>query len=155
VKVIFDTHGDALYFSRSPLPFVRNPEAWPRSYRHLGIYGFQRSFLFQFVAWPPSRWSRPSRWSSSAPSKTARASVSCSPTSFPPAWTRRSRPPPSNSICKNIPLELRTENREPRTIMKYIFVTGGVVSSLGKGLAASSLGTLLELRGLQGHHAEV
>jgi CTP synthase len=33
--------------------------------------------------------------------------------------------------------------------MKYIFVTGGVVSSLGKGLAAASLGTLLELRGLK------
>ena len=31
--------------------------------------------------------------------------------------------------------------------MKYIFVTGGVVSSLGKGLAAASLGTLLEARG--------
>jgi CTP synthase len=31
--------------------------------------------------------------------------------------------------------------------MKYIFVTGGVVSSLGKGLAAAALGTLLELRG--------
>jgi CTP synthase len=33
--------------------------------------------------------------------------------------------------------------------MKYIFVTGGVVSSLGKGLAAASLGTLLEQRGLR------
>ena len=33
--------------------------------------------------------------------------------------------------------------------MKYIFVTGGVVSSLGKGLAAASLGTLLEMRGLK------
>ncbi|MCH1503591.1 MAG: CTP synthase [Verrucomicrobiales bacterium] len=32
---------------------------------------------------------------------------------------------------------------------KYIFVTGGVVSSLGKGLAAASLGTLLEYRGLK------
>jgi CTP synthase len=32
---------------------------------------------------------------------------------------------------------------------KYIFVTGGVVSSLGKGLAASSIGCLLETRGLQ------
>src|SRR6266540_3928822 len=32
---------------------------------------------------------------------------------------------------------------------KYIFVTGGVVSSLGKGLAASSLGCLLESRGLK------
>jgi CTP synthase len=33
--------------------------------------------------------------------------------------------------------------------MKYIFVTGGVVSSLGKGLAGASLGTLLEHRGLR------
>lgn len=33
--------------------------------------------------------------------------------------------------------------------MKYVFVTGGVVSSLGKGLAASSLGALLEQRGLK------
>jgi CTP synthase len=33
--------------------------------------------------------------------------------------------------------------------MKYIFVTGGVVSSLGKGLAAASIGTLLEQRGLK------
>jgi CTP synthase len=32
--------------------------------------------------------------------------------------------------------------------MKYIFVTGGVVSSLGKGLTAGSLGALLEMRGL-------
>ncbi len=33
-------------------------------------------------------------------------------------------------------------------MIKYIFVTGGVVSSLGKGIAAASLGTLLESRGL-------
>ncbi|MFO0682760.1 MAG: CTP synthase [Sandaracinus sp.] len=32
---------------------------------------------------------------------------------------------------------------------KYIFVTGGVVSSIGKGLAAASLGALLEARGLK------
>jgi CTP synthase len=31
---------------------------------------------------------------------------------------------------------------------KYIFVTGGVISSLGKGIAAASIGTLLEARGL-------
>ncbi len=33
--------------------------------------------------------------------------------------------------------------------MKYLFVTGGVVSSLGKGLTAAALGTLLENRGLK------
>src|SRR3989304_3201807 len=32
---------------------------------------------------------------------------------------------------------------------KYIFITGGVVSSLGKGLAAASIGSLLETRGLR------
>src|SRR5438309_10967183 len=32
---------------------------------------------------------------------------------------------------------------------KYIFVTGGVVSSLGKGLASASIGNLLESRGLK------
>src|SRR6476646_7267539 len=32
---------------------------------------------------------------------------------------------------------------------KFIFVTGGVVSSLGKGLASASIGALLENRGLK------
>ena len=32
---------------------------------------------------------------------------------------------------------------------KYIFVTGGVVSSLGKGIVAASTGALLETRGLK------
>src|SRR5258705_14008719 len=38
------------------------------------------------------------------------------------------------------------ERRVPLTA-KYIFVTGGVVSSLGKGLAAASIASLLEARG--------
>src|SRR3972149_2987298 len=33
--------------------------------------------------------------------------------------------------------------------MKYVFVTGGVLSSLGKGLAAASIATLLEMRGIK------
>lgn len=36
-----------------------------------------------------------------------------------------------------------TENKQPR----YIFITGGVVSSLGKGLASAALGALLQARG--------
>jgi len=35
------------------------------------------------------------------------------------------------------------------TLPKYIFITGGVVSSLGKGVAAASIGCLLESRGLK------
>ncbi len=39
--------------------------------------------------------------------------------------------------------------KHPQTATKHIFVSGGVVSSLGKGLTASSLGQLLTARGLQ------
>jgi len=38
---------------------------------------------------------------------------------------------------------------------KYLFVTGGVVSSLGKGLAAASVGALLENRGLEVTHLKL
>src|SRR5918911_526642 len=43
---------------------------------------------------------------------------------------------------------MSTNSREGRKT-KFIFVTGGVVSSLGKGLAAASIGGLLEGRGLK------
>lgn len=38
---------------------------------------------------------------------------------------------------------------QKKHVQKFIFVTGGVVSSVGKGLAAASLGTLLESRGVK------
>lgn len=40
------------------------------------------------------------------------------------------------------------ENRRP-VAQKFIFVTGGVISSIGKGLSAASLGTLLEAQGFK------
>lgn len=55
VKVTLDENGRALYFSRSPIPYPRDP-AVPglRYYRHKGIYGFRRDFLLRFVRWKPS-----------------------------------------------------------------------------------------------------
>ena len=38
---------------------------------------------------------------------------------------------------------------EPRPRTRFIFITGGVVSSLGKGIAAASIGRLLVARGLK------
>src|SRR5271168_4232883 len=38
---------------------------------------------------------------------------------------------------------------------KYVFVTGGVVSSIGKGLASASIGALLEARGLRVTHVKL
>ena len=54
VKVVLNTRSDALYFSRSLIPHPRNPDTGVTHLRHLGIYGFQRKFLFDFIAWPPS-----------------------------------------------------------------------------------------------------
>src|SRR5882672_3516777 len=38
---------------------------------------------------------------------------------------------------------------------KFVFVTGGVVSSIGKGLAAASMGALMEARGLKVTHIKL
>ena len=54
VKVAVALDGRALYFSRSPLPFFRNPVAGLPVLRHKGIYAYQRGFLERFVTWPPS-----------------------------------------------------------------------------------------------------
>jgi 3-deoxy-manno-octulosonate cytidylyltransferase (CMP-KDO synthetase) len=51
VKVVTGLSGDALYFSRSPIPCDRDGDAIPARFRHLGIYGYQRKFLLDFVKW--------------------------------------------------------------------------------------------------------
>ena len=63
VKVVFASNGNALYFSRYPIPFVRDapgtkPEhagTKPEHFKHLGIYAYRREFLLEFVKLAPSR----------------------------------------------------------------------------------------------------
>lgn len=52
VKVVLDTEGKALYFSRSEIPFRRTDTPELPFYRHKGIYGFQKSSLERFVELP-------------------------------------------------------------------------------------------------------
>jgi 3-deoxy-manno-octulosonate cytidylyltransferase (CMP-KDO synthetase) len=52
VKTVFNQSGQALYFSRSPIPSYRDPEDNPVYYKHLGIYSFTRSFLSIFASLP-------------------------------------------------------------------------------------------------------
>jgi 3-deoxy-manno-octulosonate cytidylyltransferase (CMP-KDO synthetase) len=63
VKVVFDNHGRAMYFSRCPIPFVRDPPAAsglapfnqpPIFFQHLGIYAYRRATLLEVSALPPS-----------------------------------------------------------------------------------------------------
>ena len=49
VKVVRDLQGNAIYFSRSPIPFLRGPGA---PLKHLGMYGYRRDFLLSFASLP-------------------------------------------------------------------------------------------------------
>ncbi len=53
VKVVLDRESNGLYFSRSPIPYVRGDGVRPSFYRHQGIYGYTTKFLLQFVKWKP------------------------------------------------------------------------------------------------------
>lgn len=53
VKVVTAANGDALYFSRSPVPFHRNQEAGANFLHHIGLYAFRRELLEEFSKWPP------------------------------------------------------------------------------------------------------
>ncbi|MCF8091008.1 MAG: 3-deoxy-manno-octulosonate cytidylyltransferase [Desulfotignum sp.] len=55
VKVTFDTHGLALYFSRAQIPFPRDTDTTADYYKHLGFYAYKKSFLDVFVSLPTGR----------------------------------------------------------------------------------------------------
>jgi 3-deoxy-manno-octulosonate cytidylyltransferase (CMP-KDO synthetase) len=53
VKVVVGRDGNALYFSRSAIPYLRGHGARPVWRRHLGIYGYTKKLLLDFVRWKP------------------------------------------------------------------------------------------------------
>lgn len=52
VKVVVNSKMDALYFSRSPIPFASNAEITPERFLHIGVYGFRKQTLLNFTNWP-------------------------------------------------------------------------------------------------------
>lgn len=50
VKVVTDRDGDALYFSRCPIPFVRDGSVV--HYKHIGLYVYRREFLLSYSELP-------------------------------------------------------------------------------------------------------
>jgi 3-deoxy-manno-octulosonate cytidylyltransferase (CMP-KDO synthetase) len=54
VKVVFDQAGFALYFSRLPIPFVRDHGPGVARYRHIGLYVYRRDFLLQLGRLAPT-----------------------------------------------------------------------------------------------------
>ena len=51
VKIVTDASGNALYFSRAPVPHFRDEKKSFSFLKHLGIYGYRKIFLLQFIKW--------------------------------------------------------------------------------------------------------
>ncbi len=52
VKVVCDAEGRALYFSRSPIPYLRDTDVPVRYLEHIGVYAFRKQALLDFARWP-------------------------------------------------------------------------------------------------------
>ena len=52
VKVTVDKNMNALFFSRSVIPYLRNTAAPVTYYEHIGVYGFRKQALLNFTTWP-------------------------------------------------------------------------------------------------------
>jgi 3-deoxy-manno-octulosonate cytidylyltransferase (CMP-KDO synthetase) len=52
VKVVVDRNMNAIFFSRSVIPFPRNTEAAITYYEHIGVYAFRKEALLNFTTWP-------------------------------------------------------------------------------------------------------
>ena len=55
VKVVVDKNNDALYFSRSMIPYDRDGSQAVEYFLHLGVYGYKKEALLNFTRWPPSK----------------------------------------------------------------------------------------------------
>ena len=53
-KVVVDRDGFALYFSRAPIPFVRQGCPPAPAWRHIGLYVYRRECLLRLAALPPT-----------------------------------------------------------------------------------------------------
>lgn len=54
VKVTVDKNNNALFFSRSVIPYPRNKECAIVYYEHIGVYAFKKQALLDFTNWPMS-----------------------------------------------------------------------------------------------------
>jgi 3-deoxy-manno-octulosonate cytidylyltransferase (CMP-KDO synthetase) len=55
VKVVTNQAGDAIYFSRCPIPYDRDRSASTPYFKHIGLYVYQRDFLLNYSALPVGR----------------------------------------------------------------------------------------------------
>ena len=113
-------------------------------YKHIGLYVYRRDFLLQYSDLPVGPLEQAERLEqlraleNGYRIRVVETEYESLGVDTPEDLERVS------AIVRSITTEVRSDG-----MAKYIFVTGGVVSSLGKGIAAASIGCLLESRGLR------
>ncbi|MCH7396494.1 3-deoxy-manno-octulosonate cytidylyltransferase [Belliella sp. DSM 107340] len=55
VKVVIDQDSNAMYFSRSPIPYIREKSEGFQYWKHVGIYAYKKHALLQFTSWSKSK----------------------------------------------------------------------------------------------------
>ncbi len=118
-------------------------------HKHIGLYVYRRDFLLSFARLAPTPLEqaeqleqlRALEWGFRIKVARVEAAVDRGRYAARPGTGAR------RSWRRGVEVRVAMANDVKRT--KFIFVTGGVVSSLGKGLASASIGALLESRGLK------
>ena len=141
VKVVLRNDGQALYFSRSALPSpARRPAEQTAApgfvwgHKHLGIYGFRRFALTAFASWPKTRLEgveclEQLRFLEHGIGiQVAVVQHDSIGVDTPKNW-KRSTPPVDRRAHPHLSLQ------GVPLMTKFVFITGGVISSLGKGIA--------------------
>ena len=139
VKVLVDAKGRATGFTRDA---AKAETSGPTRYlQHVGVYAYRPNTVLEWVGHPPTGGELLERLEQLRPlSLGLSIGVAISKESAEPGIDTY------DDLCNARRIWRPWAGGEMST--KYIFVTGGVVSSLGKGIAAASLGRLLVERGL-------
>ena len=127
VKVAVDLNGDALYFSRSPLPYLRGTGP---TFKHIGLYAYRRRFLLTLTSLPQTPLEKAESLEQLRALehgfriRTVETLHESVEVDTPKILNASGGSSPSVRAH-----EARTMTRPEGRPVKYIFVTGGVVSS--------------------------
>ena len=114
--------------------------------KHLGIYGYRRETLLRLVEFPVSPLEQAEKLEQL---RALENGIDIAVVKVDYDSVGVDVPATCSSVAQVLAAALAESLNDSTLDMKFIFVTGGVVSSLGKGLTAAALGTLLENRGLK------
>ncbi len=144
VKCVMDLQNNALYFSRAMIPcgHPNRPPSLERMYHHLGVFCFRKEFLLEYAKLPMT----PLQLAEDLEQlKVLEHGYRIKVAIVNEKSVSVDHPEDIEKVEYMMSNQSQLKHSDP----KYVFITGGVVSSLGKGITSASIGMLLENKGLK------